>query len=57
MRGHDDAKADKKLFSSMLKKSMPAKKVTTHLKKDMSESKKSIKDDKKLMKTVKKGKS
>ena len=54
MRGHDDAKADKKLFSSMLKKAMPAKKVASHLKKDMQEGKKAYHEDKKLMKTVKK---
>ena len=53
---HDDAMADKKMFHSMLKKALPGKKVTSHLKKDIGESKKSISEDKKLMKSLKKGK-
>lgn len=55
IRGHDDEKADKKLFSSMLKKAMPAKKVTSHLKKDMQEEKKAYREDKNLMKSMHKG--
>jgi hypothetical protein len=56
MRGHSDEAADKKLFSKMLKKAMPVKKVATHLKHDIGEQKKGIASDKKLMKTMKKGK-
>lgn len=52
--GHDDEVADKKLFSSMLKKAMPHKKVSSHLKHDIKEEKKAIKDDKSLMKSLKK---
>lgn len=56
VKGHDDAAADKKLFAGMLKKAMPAKKVTSHLKKDMKEEKKAYREDKTLMKSMKKGK-
>ena len=55
MRGHGDEEADKKLFSKMLKKSMPRKKVASHLKEDIKEQKMGIRKDKKLMKTVKHG--
>ena len=55
IRGHDDAAEDKKLFSKMLKKAMPHKKVESHLKEDIKESKTSIKKDKGLMKSMKKG--
>jgi hypothetical protein len=55
MRGHSDEAEDKKLFSKMLKKSMPSSKVTSHLKKDIKEQKKGIKEDKHLMKSVKHG--
>lgn len=54
--GHEDEAADKKLFSSMLKKAMPNKKVVKHLKHDVKEEKKAIKEDKSLMKSVKRGK-
>lgn len=53
MRGHDDEAADKKLFSKMLKKAMPGKKVASHLKEDIKEQKQGIKKDKSLMKSVK----
>jgi len=53
IKGHDDASADKKLFSGMMKKAMPAAKVTSHLKKDVTEQKKGISSDKKLMKSIK----
>lgn len=56
MRGHDDEAADKKLFSKMLKKSMPGKKVASHLQKDIKEEKKMIREDKGLIKSMKKGK-
>ncbi len=55
IKGHDDAAADKKMFSSMLKKAMPMKKVSSHLKKDMKDERKAYSDDKKLMKTMKHG--
>jgi hypothetical protein len=55
MRGHDDAEADKKMFSTMLKKAMPGKKVTQHLKGDIKEQKQAIKKDKGLMKSIKSG--
>ena len=50
MRGHSDEEADKKLFSKMLKKAMPGKKVASHLKEDIKEQKMGIKKDKKLIK-------
>jgi hypothetical protein len=57
---HPDAAADKKLFSSMMKKALKgdgkAAKVTSHLKKDIHEQKKGIKEDKSLMKAMKKKK-
>lgn len=53
MRGHDDEAADKKLFSKMLKKAMPSKKVSSHLREDIKEQKKGIKRDKTLMKSLK----
>lgn len=56
MKGHDDAAADKKQFSKMLKKAMPGKKVEKHLAHDIKDSKMSIKEDKHLIKTMKKGK-
>jgi hypothetical protein len=56
MKGHDDAAADKKMFSKMLKKAMPGKKVEKHLVKDMKEEKQAYKEDKKLMGSMKKGK-
>jgi hypothetical protein len=56
MKGHDDAIADKKMFSGMLKKAMPGKKVEKHLVKDMKEEKKAFREDKKLMSSMKKGK-
>jgi hypothetical protein len=52
MRGHDDEAQDKKLFKKMLKKAMPAKKVSEHLKGDIKEEKHAIKKDKKLMKNM-----
>jgi hypothetical protein len=55
MRGHDDEAQDKKVFNKMLKKAMPAKKVSSHLKKDMKEEKKAYGEDKKLMKSMHKG--
>ena len=54
--GHSDAASDKKLFSSMLKKAMPNKKVVKHLKHDVKEGKKAIREDKGLMESFKKGK-
>jgi hypothetical protein len=56
MRGHSDEAADKKLFSKMLKKALPEKKVSHHLVRDIKEEKKAIKEDKNLMKSLKKGK-
>jgi len=53
MRGHDDEAADKKMFSKMMKKAMPGKKVASHLKKDIKEQKSGIREDKKLMKSMK----
>lgn len=53
MRGHDDAAEDKKMFSKMLKKAMPGKKVASHLKEDIKEQKSGIKKDKVLMKSIK----
>jgi len=53
MRGHDDEAADKKMFSGMLKKAMPGKKVASHLKEDIKEQKSGIKKDKVLMKSIK----
>jgi len=55
MRGHDDAAADKKMFSTMLKKAMPGKKVASHLKEDIKEQRSAIKKDKSLMKSMKHG--
>jgi hypothetical protein len=52
MRGHDDEAHDKALFSKMMKKAMPKKKVEHHLKKDMREARHGISEDKKLIKTV-----
>jgi hypothetical protein len=52
---HADAGADKKMFSSMLKKAMPGKKVMSHLKEDVKEQKHAIKKDTGLMKSIKKG--
>ncbi len=54
MKGHDDAAQDKKLFSSMMKKAMPAKKVVKHLKEDVKEQASGIKKDVKLVKSLKK---
>jgi len=54
--GHEDEAADKKLFSSMMKKAMPHKKVASHLKHDIKEEKKAIKEDKGLMKSMKRAK-
>lgn len=53
MKGHNDEAEDKKFFSKMIKKAMPSKKVTSHLKKDIKEQKSGIKEDKKLMRSVK----
>ena len=53
MRGHDDAAQDKKMFSKMLKKAMPGRKVASHLKEDIKEQKRGIKKDVALMKSVK----
>lgn len=50
---HPDAAADKKMFTSMLKKAMPGKKVMGHLKEDVKTERKAIKEDKALMKSVK----
>lgn len=52
MSGHNDAEADKKLFTSMMKKAMP-KKVVSHLKEDVQEASKGIKKDKSLIKSFK----
>lgn len=52
---HPDAAEDKKMFSSMLKKAMPGKKVAQHLKSDIKDEKKAIKKDVGLMKSMKKG--
>jgi hypothetical protein len=57
MRGHDDAAQDKKLFGKMLKKAMPGKAVSKHLKGDIKEEKTAIKKDMSLMKKMGKGKS
>lgn len=56
MKGHDDAAEDKKLFSKMLKKAIPAKKVTSHLQKDIKEEKKMIREDKGLIRSMRKSK-
>jgi hypothetical protein len=53
MSGHDDEASDKKLFSKMLKKAMPQKKVTSHLKKDIHEQKKGVKEDRALLRSIK----
>lgn len=55
MKGHDDAKEDKKMFHSMLKKAMPDKKIAKHLKGDIKEQKHGIKKDKVLIKSLKSG--
>lgn len=55
MRGHNDEAEDRKLFSKMLKKAMPCKKVASHLKEDIKEQKSGIKKDKNLVKSMKKG--
>ena len=55
MHGYNDEKEDKKMFSKMLKKAMPGKKVARHLKEDIKEQKSGIKKDKSLMKSMKKG--
>lgn len=55
MKGHNDAKEDKKMFHSMLKKAMPGKKIAKHLKGDIKEQKHGIKKDMHLMKSIKKG--
>jgi hypothetical protein len=53
IKGHDDEKEDKKLFSKMLKKAMPAKKISAHLKEDIKEQRFGIHKDKALMKSIK----
>ena len=55
MKGKDDAMEDKKMFHKMLKKAIPGKKVTKHLKKDIKEGKHAIKEDLGLMKSMKGG--
>lgn len=56
VKGHSDEAEDKKLFSRMLKKAMPHKKVASHLKEDIKSYKKGISEDKKLMKSLSRGK-
>lgn len=55
LHGHDDAEADKKMFSKMLKKALPAKKVASHLKEDIKEQSRGIQKDKGLIKSLKRG--
>ena len=50
---HPDAAEDKKMFTSMLKKAIPGKKVAAHLKEDIKEQKHGIKKDRSLIKSVK----